>query len=89
MRVLETTTVGRGTMRRYLKQAATGLAYCHSHNVFHLDVKPDNLLVKGSHLSVADFGFASTARYTTVVGTSTYAAPEVGALQEACKAHFA
>ncbi len=40
-----------------LRQAAAGLAHCHRLGVFHLDVKPDNLLVTGEGVvKVADFG---------------------------------
>jgi serine/threonine protein kinase len=40
-----------------LRQAAEGLVHCHRSGVFHLDVKPDNLLVTGEGVvKVADFG---------------------------------
>ena len=59
-------------------QVAAGLAHCHTHGVWHLDVKPDNVLVAGGVVKVADFGCASTQRMTSVrSGTAEYAAPEV------------
>ncbi len=45
----------------FFAQAASGLLHCHSHGVFHLDVKPENLLVSGTCVKVADFGLAVLA----------------------------
>jgi serine/threonine protein kinase len=43
-----------------LRQAAAGLEHCHRSGVFHLDVKPDNLLLGlDGCLKVADFGCAA------------------------------
>jgi len=64
--------------------AARGLDYAHRHKVFHLDVKPANLLLNRDPLivKVADFGLAVDAEGTrittvgTVMGTVAYMAPE-------------
>ena len=47
--------------RAYFRDAASGLAHCHTAGVFHLDVKPDNLLVRQGRVKVADFGCAIVA----------------------------
>ena len=52
------------------------------HNLLHLDIKPENLLVLGDHIKVADFGLvkelASRTQNSLVSGmTPTYASPEM------------
>ncbi|KAI9494658.1 hypothetical protein BDB00DRAFT_871209 [Zychaea mexicana] len=45
--------------RNYLAEVALGLAYLHSKNVIHRDVKPDNLLIdQNGHLKLTDFGLS-------------------------------
>ncbi|XP_014233574.1 serine/threonine-protein kinase GD17699 [Trichogramma pretiosum] len=60
------------------------LAYLHSHNIVHRDVKPENLLVQISGdriscLKLADFGLAQVVQEPlyTICGTPTYVAPEI------------
>jgi serine/threonine protein kinase len=59
-------------------QLAAGLLHCHSVGVWHLDVKPDNVLVAHSGaVKLTDFGSASTTRHTRrAYGTLQYACPE-------------
>lgn len=50
-----------------------GLAYMHKHGFFHRDMKPENLLMKGDVVKIADFGLAREIRsrppYTEYVST--------------------
>src|SRR5215213_2167599 len=43
---------------RIAREAADALDYAHAHGVIHRDVKPENILLTGSHALVADFGIA-------------------------------
>ena len=71
----------------YMYQLLRGLKYIHSANVLHRDIKPGNLFVRASDLTlkIGDFGLARVFddRYdhkgylTAVVTTRYYRAPEV------------
>ena len=46
--------------RRYTRQLCRALHYCHSKNVCHRDIKPQNILLDANdNVLLADFGFAS------------------------------
>ena len=61
LEVLEKTPEGIDPekIKLYIYQILKGLAYLHSLNVIHRDVKPENLLVnEKDQLKICDFGFA-------------------------------
>jgi len=65
----------------YLEQICAGLSFAHTQDIIHRDVKPQNLLLTGDHLTVkiCDFGvarLAATDDPITRVGTNVYAPPE-------------
>ena len=59
------------TVRSYLRQATAGLLHCHSNGVFHLDIKPDNMLLDNGMVKISDFGCAALASQGRVVVTAT------------------
>jgi len=79
-----------GDAARIARQVADALAYAHSHEIVHRDIKPDNILLdKSGHVLVTDFGIAKAAQAAkekksdasltsegVVVGTPHYMSPE-------------
>ncbi|MCC6808621.1 MAG: tetratricopeptide repeat protein [Deltaproteobacteria bacterium] len=65
-------------------QALSALAHVHAHDLLHLDIKPENLLVSGegdaAKLTLVDFGLARRVREASsgyARGTMAYIAPEM------------
>ena len=68
-------------IRNWAYQILQGLNYIHKNGFFHRDMKPENILVTGNRVKIADFGLAREIRsrppYTEYVSTRWYRAPEV------------
>ena len=67
-------------VRTYFHQLIQGLEYLHSRNVYHLDIKPDNLLLGADFkLKIADFDTSYRGGDSPIrsKGTRNYRAPEV------------
>lgn len=64
---------------RFLHQLLSVVGYLHEHQIVHLDLKPDNILITrvGNDVKLIDLGFCYTDSYTDTMGrTDKYAAPE-------------
>ncbi|KAI8352082.1 kinase-like domain-containing protein [Blakeslea trispora] len=72
-------------LRSILHQILSAVSHIHHHQIFHRDMKPENLLIdystKRPTIKLADFGLArelnSKPPYTEYVSTRWYRAPEV------------
>jgi len=57
------------------------ISYCHSKNIYHCDIKPENIMCaqNGTNLCIGDFGLAvesSLINAKTCIGSSYYMPPE-------------
>ena len=69
----------RRNTRRFVSQLLDVVGYLHAHQVLHLDLKPDNILLTriGSDVKIVDFGCSYTDTFTDTTGhTEGFAAPE-------------
>ncbi|CAL4068028.1 unnamed protein product, partial [Meganyctiphanes norvegica] len=72
-------------VRRYMISILNALRFLHHHNIAHLDLKPQNLLLMDTHpespVKLCDFGISrlilSDIELREVLGTPDYVAPEV------------
>jgi serine/threonine protein kinase len=69
-------------IKRYIFQLLSALAYLHSQGIYHRDIKPQNILIEGDHLTLVDFGISrqstsGTLEYTGEMFTLAYRPPEV------------
>ncbi|XP_051579836.1 serine/threonine-protein kinase ULK3-like isoform X2 [Myxocyprinus asiaticus] len=73
--------------RRCLQQIACALQFLHEKNISHLDLKPQNILLSGNVLKLADFGFAQYMspwdEQHALRGSPLYMAPEM-----VCSRHY-
>lgn len=69
----------RNNTDKLLRQLLDVISYLHSHQVLHLDLKPDNILLTriNNDLKLIDLGCCYTDTYTDTQGhTNMFAAPE-------------
>lgn len=69
--------------RKMALQLSTAVSFCHSRNIFHRDLKPQNILVDSDfNIKLADFGLGRAAsiplrNYTSEIITLWYRPPEL------------
>eukprot|EP01018_Ginkgo_biloba_P005657 Gb_15703 [translate_table: standard] len=75
---------GEDEARFFFQQLISGVSYCHSMQICHRNLKPENALLDGSpapRLKICDFGYSKSSllhsRPKSTVGTPAYIAPEV------------
>ena len=61
-------TFGQKDIEKVLRHVASALAFAHARNVAHLDVKPDNVLVRDGVYKLADWGRAAPVDGVGYVG---------------------
>ena len=80
MKSREPKKLSEDQIRDIMHQTLLGLSFMHKYGFFHRDMKPENLLLTGTKLKIADFGLAREIRsvppYTEYVSTRYYRAPE-------------
>lgn len=68
-------------IKKIMYEILQGLSYIHKNGFFHRDMKPENVLMNGMTVKIADFGLAREIRskppYTDYVSTRWYRAPEL------------
>ena len=71
-------------INKYMTQFRDGLQYLAQHNIFHRDLKPQNILVKNDVIKISDFGLAKEIQKDTAnllkqtyCGSPLYMAPEM------------
>lgn len=76
-------------IKNFINQLIDILSYLHQKNIYHLDLKPENLLIsaKNQQLKLIDFGLAHSDSYSKIPsGTKNYASPEMFLAPESCNA---
>lgn len=67
-------------IKKYIYQLLKSIEHMHSSGIFHRDVKPENVLLAGEILKLADFGScrgtSSKQPYTEYISTRWYRSPE-------------
>ena len=80
MKSREPKKLTEGEIRDIIHKTLLGLSFMHKYGFFHRDMKPENILLTGNKIKIADFGLAREIRsvppYTEYVSTRYYRAPE-------------
>jgi serine/threonine protein kinase len=78
-------SAGEAFVRRVSHDVAVGLVHVHAHNMVHLDIKPENILVAtDGKLKIGDFGSAilKGMQADGSEGDAVYMAPELFSVRD-------
>jgi dual specificity tyrosine-phosphorylation-regulated kinase 2/3/4 len=69
-------------IKAFGNQIARGLSFIHSHSIIHMDIKPENIMIRGKHLKIIDLGSSiimpeGKAIYKDYIQSRYYRCPEV------------
>lgn len=70
----------RSVRRQFINELLKAVECLHQHQVLHLDIKPENIMITtiGNHVKLIDCGFSYQDCFTqSVGGTEGYSAPEL------------
>ena len=80
---LKSTSLSESAVEKYLTQLLDALSVIHSKHLWHLDIKPANILVNGNNVVLIDFGASKQIESNSTLTTSSvmaytpgFAAPE-------------
>ncbi len=88
--ILSRGRLGEGEVVRYARQICSALQFMHEHRMLHLDLKPQNIMMRNGHAVLIGFGLSKRydvsddPKSSTTVGRGTkgYAPPEQSYYQE-------
>ncbi|KAF9761947.1 Serine/threonine-protein kinase PLK4 [Nosema granulosis] len=76
--------ISNSQIKKYLIQILDGIEHLHKHNVYHSDIKPENIVICGERAVIVDLGSSiisdkKTVKYRDVsfLGTPGFLPPEV------------
>jgi serine/threonine protein kinase len=80
LRTNKTQTISELHAKSIFLQLLNAVSYCHENNIFHRDIKLENILLNDTIVKLADFGYScplDNIPYGPIVGTPAYIAPEI------------
>lgn len=72
--------LSKATVKKFIGQLLSALAYCHGLHICHLDIKPQNILIdKNKNIQLLDWGFSQKdiRKVAGLRGTPNYMSPEM------------
>lgn len=64
-RIVERGNISEATVKNFMQQLLSAVAYCHMNKVIHRDLKPENIMLvsaKEDNLKIIDFGASAISK---------------------------